>query len=95
MKATLLKMAVVVLALLVFTGAALAEGVRLRNADARSYRLHVKHRGSGVHTSIAPQTATKICSSACTIKVKSSGATFSARSGDRLVIKNGKISRAR
>ena len=77
------------------TGTALAAGVRLHNKDSNSYRLYVKNRGSGVHTTIGANTVRQVCSSNCVIKIKSTGATFKARGGDKLIIKNGRIVRSR
>jgi hypothetical protein len=95
MKAMMLKMLTLFVVLVLCTGAALAAGVRLHNKDAVSYRLYVKNRGSGVHTSIASNTVRRICSSDCVIKIKSTGATFNAKGGDKLIIKNGRIVRSR
>ena len=95
MKAMMLKVLAILTILVLCTGSVLAAGVRLHNKDASSYRLYVKNRGSGVHTTIGANAVRQVCSSNCIIKIKSTGATFSARGGDKLIIRNGKILRSR
>ena len=89
----LLSLVCVALVTFCLTGAALADGVRLYNQDASSYDLYVKHSGSAVHTSIGPRTVSNICSAACTITVKSTGATLQAQGGETILIKNGRLVR--
>ena len=65
--------------------------VRLHNRDAQSYRLYVRHQGSAVHTSIGPRTITNICSDECTIELKDSGTKVTAKPGNTVTIKGGKL----
>lgn len=82
---------IVCFALVIFTGSAVAAGVKLINKDNASYRLFVKHQTSGVHTSIGANGHTKICSGQCTIRIKGKKASIVAAEGDTIIIRNGQL----
>lgn len=66
--------------------------VSLQNKDSKSYDIRVKGSSSTMSTSIqSGTTKSSICSS-CTIKVDGVG-EITASGSDRVVIKNGKISK--
>ena len=70
-----------------------AASVRLHNQDSRTWKLYVKHKGSAVHSAIGPRTVTNICSGPCTIQIKDTGASISARPGELIIIRGGKLSK--
>ena len=86
---------VVVLAMVVFAGSAAAAGVMLINKDNSSYRLFVKHQRTGLHTSIAAKSQTRICSGQCSIRIKGSKVSIQAAEGDTIIIQNGQFKKSR
>ncbi len=70
-----------------------AQAVSLQNKDSKSYSIKVKGSSSTMSTSInSGTTKGSICSSSCTIIVDGVG-EIDASGSDRVVIKNGKLSK--
>jgi hypothetical protein len=70
-----------------------AQAVSLQNKDSKSYNIKVKGSSSTMSTSInSGTTKGSICSSSCTIIVDGVG-EIDASGSDRVVIKNGKLSK--
>ena len=79
------------LMVLLFTSS-LVSAVSLQNKDSKSYDIKVKG-SSTMSTSISGGTTKgSICSSSCTIEVDGVG-SIEASGSDRVVIKNGKLSK--
>jgi hypothetical protein len=71
----------------------MTQAVSLQNKDSKSYDIKVKGSSSTMSTSIGSGTTKgSICSSSCTIKVDGVG-EIDASGSDRVVIKNGKLSK--
>ena len=71
----------------------MTQAVSLQNKDSKSYDIKVKSSSSTMSTSISSGTTKgSICSSSCTIKVDGVG-EIDASGSDRVVIKNGKLSK--
>ena len=69
-----------------------AHAVSLHNKDSRSYDIRIEG-SSTVSTSIGSGTVKgNVCSGSCTISVSGVG-TIDARGSDRVVIKNGALSK--
>ncbi len=70
-----------------------AQAVSLQNKDSKSYNIKVKGSSSTMSASINSGTIKgSICSSPCTIVVDGVG-EIDASGSDRIVIKNGKLSK--
>ncbi len=70
-----------------------AQAVSLQNKDSKSYNIKVKGSSSTMSTSInSGTTKGSICSSSCTIIVDGVG-EIDASGSDRVIIKNGKLSK--
>ncbi len=70
-----------------------AQAVSLQNKDSKSYNIKVKGSSSTMSASInSGTTKGSVCSSSCTIIVDGVG-EIDASGSDRVVIKNGKLSK--
>ena len=67
--------------------------VSLHNNDSKSYNLYIDHGSSATNTSISSNTTTSVCSKSCKIKIKDTNSIIDAKDGDKIEIKNGKLSK--
>ncbi len=76
-----------------FISTSLFAAVSLHNNDSKSYNLYIDHGSSATNTSISSNTTTSICSKSCKIKIKDTNSIIEAKDGDKIEIKNGKLSK--